>query len=55
LRIVNEDSEKNSNFPVNAMIVKKMMLFLMVEILIGLFVENSNEELRRTTVILSSS
>jgi hypothetical protein len=30
------------------------MLFQMVEILFGLFVGNSNEELRRTTVISSS-
>jgi hypothetical protein len=28
-----------------------MMLFRMVEILFGLFVENSNEEWRRTAVI----
>jgi hypothetical protein len=32
-----------------------MMLFRMVEILFGLFVENSNEELRRTSAILFSS
>jgi hypothetical protein len=31
-----------------------MMLFQMVEILFGLFVENSNGELRRTTAISSS-
>jgi hypothetical protein len=31
-----------------------MILFRMVEILFGLFVENSNEELRKTTIILFS-
>jgi hypothetical protein len=30
-----------------------VLLFWMVEILFGLFVENSNGELRRTTIILS--
>jgi hypothetical protein len=44
LRIANEDSEDSKN----------VMLFRMVEILFGLFVGNSNGELRRTTTILSS-
>jgi hypothetical protein len=54
LIIANEDIEKIVNFRLTHD-SKKVMLFRMVEILFGLFVGNNNEELRRTTVIQSSS
>jgi hypothetical protein len=52
LRITNEHSEKN-DFSISVRIVKKVILFQMVEILFGLFIWNSNGELRRTITILS--